>query len=292
MKKSDIYPILFVLASAIATVSIDDLVAGIPAKLVLFIVTSIAIIYFHLINAKNILKIYHSAMKNPFLLIAVNVLLAATWLATYLGIYYLGASVYNIFYFSISAALAASITTLEVKKSHSITLLMCLILVLAWYLMNLPSTGVIFSVIGGVSGFLYRHYSYKLSSNNNLSSSQILAIRFWLLWLVLFYLAPLDQTSKYMSLYYVFLILIVAFISFILQNWLNQQGIIKAGVKRSTTILAFTPLATIACQYVFLRQYSLNWILLSIVCLLIIFSKNIKLSQLIAKMRLLVKLKG
>ncbi|MFZ9034854.1 MAG: hypothetical protein ACO2ZM_01865, partial [Francisellaceae bacterium] len=95
----------------------------------------------------------------------------------------------------------------------------------------------------------------------------------------------------HMSLYYIFLIFVVAFISFILQNWLNQQGIIKAGVKRSTTILAFTPLATIVCQYVFLGQSSLSWVLLSMVCLLIIGSKKMRFDQLVCGMRSPVKFK-
>ena len=118
MKRTDIHPILFVLSSAIATVSIDDLVTGIPAKLVLFLVTSIAIAYFHLINIKKLLKIYSSAIKSPILLTTVNSLLAITWIATYFGIYYLGASVYNIFYFSISAALATSVNAKSILKKR------------------------------------------------------------------------------------------------------------------------------------------------------------------------------
>lgn len=266
----ELYPIAFVIASAIATVTIDQLVTNVPPTLILFLVTSIAIVYFHLVNAKKIKGVYQSIFKAPLLSFNVNLSLAVTWWATYLGIHYLGASIYNIFYFSITAILA-SILTINSKKLLEILLLL-IALILGAILMNLPVKGVAISLLGGLAGFSYRKVSFALSKKTDLTSSQVLSIRFWMLWCVLLFVAPVSSISHYLNAQVFLLILLIAFISFILQNWLNQQGIIKAGVRKSTLILSWTPLATLVFQYIIQREFHLNWLILAVICQIILFS--------------------
>ncbi len=287
----ELYSITFVIASAIATVTIDQLVTNIPSTLVLFIVTSIAIIYFHLVNVKDIKCVYLSLAKAPFLSINVNLSLAVTWWATYSGIHYLGASVYNIFYFSITAILA-SVLGLDKKKSLHI-LLLFLVLVLGAFILKLSIMGVAISFLGGIAGFCYRKVSFALSKKADLTSSQVLSVRFWALWCVLLFVAPITYIPHYLDMHAFSLILLVAFLSFILQNWLNQQGLIKAGVKKSTLILSWTPLATLACQFIVQRDLHLNWLVFAVVCQIILFSiKSDIFSNIYIKLMRIVSIKA
>ena len=269
--KSAIYPVLYVIVSAITTVVIDGLVTNLPVTLVLFLVTSIAILYFHLLNYRKLDVVYRSFLKTPGLVVLVNIALAVTWAATYFGIAYLNATIYNIIYFSITAVLA---TLMGQKRNFIQASLLIVTLAVGVFVMKLSLTGALIGVLAGIAGFSYRKWSFALSQKASLSSSQVLTIRFWILWLVLLCVAPLKIVPA-MTVHLWLLVLLTAFTSFILQNWLNQQGIQKAGVKRSTLILSWTPTVTLACQIIVLHQFHWSWLILALVCQVLLFLNTI-----------------
>jgi len=266
-----LYSVFYVLASAIATVTVDHLVSNIPSTLVLFLVTSIAIIYFHLINIRKLATIYRSIKSTPVISVIVNLSLAATWLGTYIGIQHLGATLFNIFFFTTTAMLACIVDS----KNNKHLILLAATLIAATVLLHLPRLAAIICVAAGTCGFIYIKCSYRLSQKTDLTSSQILAMRFWLLWLFLLCVAPLSQLPTYLHWQTILLIIIVAFISFIVQNWLNQQGIVKAGVKTSTFIISWTPLATLLCQWTLLSEFKLSWFIFALCCqALLLLTRN------------------
>lgn len=147
----EIYPILFVIVSAFTTVTIDGLINNLPLTLVLWLVTSIAIVYFHGVNYRNLRPVYHAFQEAPWLVLAVNISIAITWAATYFGIAYLGASVYNIFYFSITAILATFLGQKRVRPIQAILLI--IVLAAGTFILKLSLVGALISLLAGIAGF-------------------------------------------------------------------------------------------------------------------------------------------
>ena len=65
------YSMLFVIIVAISSVSIEKLTLSIDPAFLLFNMTIVAMIYFHLLNFNNILGIYKKAYEKAFLNIVI-----------------------------------------------------------------------------------------------------------------------------------------------------------------------------------------------------------------------------
>lgn len=257
------YSSSYVVACALATVLIDNLVNNIAPVAVLFYVTIIAVVYFHCINFGKMTAIYLAFLRQhrkEFLLI--NLLIAAIWMCTYFGNYYSSATIFNYLFF-ISLGIVSRFKTIDLMKNNSLRIVLCLVLIAAPFLLYPAQMyGALLAVAGGTLVLFYNMTTYNLATKTNITASQTLAIRFWGLLTILLMLSANKLNMDALNLNIVTKIIILAFLSFILQIWLSQKGLFAIGVKLHGVILSLTPLATLILQGLLLHQW--YWHLLSL----------------------------
>ena len=178
------YSILYVIDSAASRVLIDFTIGNIPIAIVLFGVSIVAIVFFSLVNFKNILNIYKrffSDFKNLQLFIILNLTVLAMWVLTYQGISLVGAAM-SAYLFFMSQSLATSILKNHQFKFKGIIFIVIFILFMIMAILSLKHVlHSIIPIFAGLSGFAYNYFSTKATNRIKLKTSETLACRYWAL---------------------------------------------------------------------------------------------------------------
>jgi drug/metabolite transporter (DMT)-like permease len=123
---------------------------------------------------------------------------------------------------------------------------------------------IFFAIISGVSGYCYSVESAEFSKINNLTTSQILATRFWLL-LIFSTAIVYIKGDNLVNSKILFYSCLVGLSTFIIPIYLFQHGVLKLGASRNAIIRGFTPVTTFIIQYIIHIRYSLIEFIVSII---------------------------
>ena len=265
MKITDsIYTLSYCLVYSLASVLISSL-DNLPIQLSLVITTIIAIIYFNGVNINQLTITYKKFSAHKQLWLLVNILVFVMWLFAYLGIQYSNANFFNLIFFMVLGLIAACNNKQIIKSLVIIVPLLIAALTHMQY-----GLGFIFAVIGGVAGYYYNVTSKKLIDKTQASATQLLAVRFFVILIVLIPFLP-THSIQLLSLHHLALLFIVAICSFIIPLYLSQKGLIKLGVKHHSALLTFTPFMTFVLQGIILNQWSILMLILSLCAPLVLY---------------------
>lgn len=235
-----------------------------PDMLLIFISTSYAIIYFNIINIKKLRPIYSIVIKKKSLYLWLSVSVVFMWLGSFLTPIYFLPSIFLFTFMSIisiSGVFAAySINPKIIYLAKFIFLLLNLILfyiVSAHYYHGLNLTILIAATLAtGLSGYAYIKLSSMFGSYFN--TSQVLAVRFWLLWLVTLICVTINHEFTFLSAKVLLEALIVAMVTLIIPIYCSQKSINKIGPDQTSIWIGFTPCLTFIFEKIFINN-NLNY---------------------------------
>ncbi|NNM59624.1 MAG: EamA family transporter [Legionellales bacterium] len=276
-----IYSLIFILITAFSMLFIQHLDATIPAMLTLLVTTTIAILYFNLVNLNNLKSIYSTCWKHKKLwfamMLSVLVMQAGAMIAP--GI--IGASLHGFLYFSWLGALGfLSLGWQDWQKNYmkfycGLCIVGLIIVNICFALNNTFSEKVLFgllcSLISGTSAFVYFKQSQTIIKTMQLSASKILAVRFYLTIPLAFAFLPFNSLTHYFSYENLFSIVLLAFISMIIPLYFSQKALEKITSEQNAIIMSFCPALTAIFQEIIFHDVTIQsgfvYLLYSIVIL-------------------------
>jgi len=266
------YSLLYCLATAISSSCIDGVTDYMPTAYVLCISCLVAIIYFNIASSAKLIHIYKTIYQHKKSFLIINILVAIMWACTFFGIAIGGATYYLLIYFSIGGLAAMIFMDF---KSNKLQIILLIFLTALTYFVKSNIIGFILGLTGGLTGFLYLKLSKDLHDNLGFSSNEVLAIRFWLLFIILLLVTPNKDFIIYTNMTNILTIIFVAFLSMIVQLWFSQQGIVYSGVRIHQYIVSLTPSATFFAQGAILGEWHPVLLLLTLIIPVVLFSDTI-----------------
>ena len=274
-----IYAILYVLFTAVANLLVHIFGNSIPEMLMMFLSVSYAIMFFHSINAANITKMYSHlvTMKREYLLLMLTIV--GLWTGAFLIPIHFLPSIY-LFTYMAGVGLLGSFSLLFNNKSQKYFLYIAVIssanIVLfyifsarfyhgAQYLLMFFST-----ILTACFGYLYLRLSVKFNLCG-FSASQVLAVRFWLFWLVLLAINLHENLFSKISVSILLESLIISATTLVIPLFCSQKSVENIGANRTSIFYGFTPIATFILEKIFLKD-TLNYTIYFSVILAIIVS--------------------
>lgn len=263
---------IYVILSSVVFVFLDDLCKNVEPAMALFIMSGIAIACFNLLNVRAIKHTYSACVTEKWLFLMMSLSLGADWAsltyATYLSDPFVTmAALFVTLAFCSFFHLFKQ--TGELSNMLSMLLLLISMVVLyETYQIKLSQHlvfGLLLGAVAGLAFFMYIFFSDKLAKRANLSTIEILATRFWILFLGSFFFLPIK--ALYTTLKdNAFALIVVSFGALIIPIFFNQQAIKKLGPTRSSLLISFVPPMT----YLFGSWYNKNLLLGNLfVCIII-----------------------
>ncbi len=263
---------MYVLFASVSFVFLDKLSNQIDPMIALFVMSGIAIIFFNALSLKQFKKTYAVCFNHKFLFILMSFALGMDWV----GMIY---ATHVSDPFIAMAALFISLAIMGFSQFYkntrhkihllSISLLIgSLVLLYFFYKIRVPQSvfyGLTLGCIAGISFYIYIICSDKLCRQGGLSTIQVLATRFWALFIGSTFFLP--YTGLWTSILKNFWsLLFISLGSLIIPIFFNQQAINKLGPAKTSILISFVPPVT----YLFDAWYNTDFLLINFtVCLLI-----------------------
>ena len=265
-----IYSFLYVIIYSCASVFIEKLYFSIPPLFSLMITASIATLYFNLVNIGKLKPIYLACWHEKKMWLAIMISVLVMWCCTMTGPGLIGASLNNFMYFGWLGVLGfISLGLQKEKKSRSKLyfglMIVGLMAIAIFDTVNHGLTkgnilGLLIGIIGGTASFIYLKQSQILLSKIKLSATQILAIRFYLTIIVLFFVIPKDSFSLYLTWKSMGELIILAFMSLIIPLFFMQKALEKITSEQNAIIMSLSPVVTAFIQELLFNNVEFKFI--------------------------------
>lgn len=251
--------VLYVLLTAISFNFLNYFSRSSSPYIILFSGCIIAVCFFHCVNYNHIKKIYLSCIKDKYSWLKIMLLILVNWVTAFLATCHGSAFTYIFFSFAISALFGLGYSYWSSKRQSSMIYIIIVVIIVGFSgictMIGQYASGlaVCFAILSGISGYYYSVESAYFSKNNNLSASQILAARFWLLLIFSGTMLYFDSHNS-LNVKTISYGCIIGFSTFIIPIYLFQHGVLKLGANRNSVIRGFTPFIAILMQYIIYSQ--------------------------------------
>ncbi len=249
------YSILSLVTMSLSVVLIHHAADSLPPSLTLLASTLIAILFFHLVNVGKIFLLYKKAWETKKMWLMIMITIALVWLATIYGPAYVSPALYILLYFASSCVLGIIFDYKTTNNPYliiaGIGISLCSVGLTYEYIYSNSSLdtwlGVGLGLLGGITSFIYLKLSHVFSTSNQLSATQVLALRFWLVLVCCILLLP-HHSMQYLHFNSLLIIVGVAFFSLILPVFFTMKSILKVGVEKSVIVSGLVPATTYLLQ--------------------------------------------
>jgi drug/metabolite transporter (DMT)-like permease len=267
-----IYIIVYVLLTAVSMVFIREAANFLPPSLTLFLGSIAAIIVFHAINFRSVKSMYQKAWHNKWLWLRMMITIAIVWLACIYGPTLVAPAIFVLLYFAISCLIGIFASYQKEKAFYliiaGIGVLACTVCIIINYLYTVSIShfiiyGIILGIIGGVINYIYIKQSHAFASRENLTATQVLAVRFWLTLGICYALLP-SASFHYINLNSLIMAICVSLASLILPIYFFMKSVIKIGVEKNAIVSGLVPASTYVLQAVIFHHYSDLMLLLNL----------------------------
>lgn len=248
----------YCLVSALSVIYIGHINQSINPILSELITFIIGMLFFHACNMRVLPRIYRTCLQQKKTWFLINVWTAMIWLGTFYALNEIDAVLFIALFMGLMPlityflAWARKIENYALK--HLLFGLSVLVLMLLLIYQSLANVyydnhltlllGCIYTLIGAVGGALYLLDTKNLQTQGQLSSSQILAIRFFVLIAIcLIWSITNHSILQIFKLPYLNLILL-ALLTSILPMYCLQVSLRKIGALRFSFLMPFTPIIT------------------------------------------------
>lgn len=256
--------LIYVTLTSIAFVFIDKIGQRINSMLLLFMMALITMLWFHVINFGKIKQIYVACFTNVWLFLSLMIFIAINWICSiyapsaadpfiYLAANFISQAIFGYVHVFIKTKSKTSLLSM-------IALVICLIILYNNYEIldgRSIDVGMLLGGISGLMGYVYAIFSGKMHQRTDLSSTQILAVRFWFLVIGLGIFIGYNYQLIHLSLTNFFITIGMAFITLIIPIYFLQQTIKKNGAQVMAKMAARVPLVVFVLYS--LSQLKFNW---------------------------------
>lgn len=256
------YALGYISCVSFASILREMLMLKISPASILLISSLIACFYFHIINHKEVSALYKKFSNAKWLFIKLNLVVALMWFATYYSIYYASATIFVYEFFITGGCLALLFRKKKLLHQKIASFFFIILVSMPFLIYKTFWLGILLGISAGLLGFFYNITSHKIALSLNLSASQTLAVRFWLLIFASLFLTQKNIVHQ-LALNALVSIIILTFLSFILQIWLNQKSVITIGGKESSFIASFAPALTFFVQGIVFDNWFFSILILS-----------------------------
>ena len=272
MRSGYVDALIYVLLSSVAFVFLNHLITDVNPFLALLVMSSVALVVFNLLSFNQIKLTYAVCWQHKSIYIWMSIGLALDWVCMVYASYVADPFIAMAALF-ISLAIIGFIRLNLIQKSRKrlislILLIVSLILLELFYVVPVGHSiglGILLGMLAGGAFYLYILNSAKLASSGGLNSLQVLATRFWLLWVVALVMVPKLELWSKLSTHLSELILI-SFASLIVPIYFNQRAIQKLGAELTAIFIGLVPPVTFVCYVIYTHEF--HW-LNGVVCLII-----------------------
>ncbi len=234
----------------------------------LFFAALIAALFFNLINIKNLKHMYSGCWREKKLYIAIMLTIALMWFCSILAPGLIGASLYTFIYFAWLGTLGFfSFYLIDKIKSRIkcyfgiATLLLIIAAIFDKIIINdslQVLLGIVLSIIGGTTMFVYFKQSQAIMRRAQLSATQILAVRFYLTVSLAFSFIPRGSFALHFTPIKLFEIAILATLNLIIPLFFQQKALEKITAEQNAIFVSLTPAFTGLIQWLIFREVTLH----------------------------------
>lgn len=280
---------IYVIVSAISFVFLKDLCDNLNPVIALFFMSGVAIISFNILGIKKIKATYSICLNNKFLFVIMSASLGLDWTcmlyASYVADPFVAMSGLFIF-LAIIGFLRLFWQTKKLSNLFSVALLICSTLSL-YFTYKIGSSahlgyGIALGAIAGICFYIYIASSNILASQKGLTTIQVLATRFWALFIGATFFVPYNGLISIL-LHNFIPLLIISYGSLIIPIYFNQQAIVKLGSALTSVFISLVPPVIFIFNSLYNHTFVLgNAIVCSIITAALIFPnlmKYIKMSR-------------
>ncbi|MDD3267168.1 MAG: hypothetical protein PHC75_08330 [Burkholderiales bacterium] len=274
MKYIDV--LIYIILTAISFVFLGKITDHVNPVVTLSIMSSCGIIVFNLLNYKHTKRTYLVIFQSPLLMFIMCVSLAIDWWGMVLGIYLADPVVVMSSLFIAVAILGFVFSAKTINlyaKIISILLLfiadICLAILYKLSIGKSSILGVICGSITGIAYYIYIYSSEQLSLKCGMTSLQLLATRFWLLFLSAMAVVYAKYDYSGLLINDFVKIILVSFGSLIIPIYFAQQSIIKIGGNLTAIFSCLVPPMVYIFYVIVYQQTS---VVNTLVCILITIS--------------------
>jgi drug/metabolite transporter (DMT)-like permease len=263
---------MYVIVQSLSFVFLNKLCKNVDPVIALFAMSFIALITFNFMSLRQIKATYAACLNNKLLYLAMSVGLAADWVcmlySSMLADPFVSMSGLFIF-LAIVGFFRLFLKNKSRTNLFSVILLIISALVLYFgYRIDSSQSlglGVILGSIAGIGFYVYIASSGELARRSQLSTVQVLATRFWLLFIGTAFFVPYQNLLP-IILNNILPLILISFGSLIIPIYFNQQAIQKLGSTITAVCISFVPPVT----YLFYVIYNQNINMINVIICLII----------------------
>ncbi|MSP53814.1 MAG: hypothetical protein EXR81_06165 [Gammaproteobacteria bacterium] len=206
---------------------------------------------------------YKSIWQHKASWLIVMSLVTVMWLCTFLGAS-INSGVFVLLFFS-AASLCGFLVTLFEQTSDqktpliiaSLGIFICATMLTILYFQRMSDKPLhesvsllIYGISGGVALYLYQKNVFHFSKKTQANPTQVLAVRYWMLFFIGFILMPKDSFSALTNLHALSYILVIAVTSLIIPIYFSQKAIVTLGPEKYSILCGYIPALTYAFQWI------------------------------------------
>lgn len=263
---------IYVLLTSVAFVFLDHLIAGLNPMIALFAMSAIALLVFNGLNIRSLSTTYLACWHNKTIYLMMSAALALDWVSMVFASHIADPFIAMAALFSALALFGFGKMYMIMRNKAVLLSLFLLVLGLGILLFAYQVKaghsvvgGVVLGSIAGLAFYVYIANSSKLASLAHLSSLQVLATRFWLLFIGAVFFVP-KHNLFFILKQNLLPLTIISFGSLIIPIYYNQQAIKKLGSELTSVFISLVPPVT----YGFYAFYNRQVIMVNVVvCALI-----------------------
>ncbi len=263
---------IYVLLTSVAFVFLDHLIAGLNPVIALFAMSAIALLVFNGLNICNLSATYLACWYNKTLYLIMSVALALDWVCMVFASHIADPFIAMAALFSALALFGFGKIFLVTRNKAVLFSLFLLLLGLGALLFayqvkagHSVTGGIILGSVAGLAFYAYIASSSKLASLASLSSLQVLATRFWLLFVGASIFVPKHDLFDIIK-HNLLALIVISFGSLIIPIYYNQQAIKKLGSELTSVFISLVPPVTYGFYAIYNRQIIMVNV---VVCILI-----------------------
>ncbi|OGT30966.1 MAG: hypothetical protein A3E87_08285 [Gammaproteobacteria bacterium RIFCSPHIGHO2_12_FULL_35_23] len=280
----------YCLITAYYTLAIHNTTQQTSPYILALIIFFICLVFFTGINFSKLKNIFKKSKQDIPNLIGINLTTMVNWIATLWSLKYIIPSFFIAIFMSfipIFTFIIRFFTKRTLNKKEFILICILFFLMTFFIYIHHPGTninhfnnlGVVLCLIATIAGAFYLTMSEKFQKNTQLTTSQLLSVRFYLLIVVTaimipIWISPTSLVSQLKQIDYSYLI-VLALLTTVLPLYLIQRGIYSLGSAKVSYIIPATIIFTYLLELVF-GMIIFSWVKVSALILitLLIVSLN------------------
>ncbi len=276
-----IYSFMYVFVFSFSAVLIQKLYFNISPLFSLLISASIATIVFNIINIRKLKETYRKLWSQKAACVGIMVTILVMWNCTMIAPGLIGASVSTFIYFAWLGMLGLLISGMDdrLKLYAGLFVLLLIALVIGINISHEFSRnilfGIILSIIGGTSSYVYFKQSQSLINKTQLSAIQILSFRFLLTIIALFAVLPKGSFFIYSTWENYLELTLLAITGLIVPLFFMQKALEKISSEQNAIIISLTPVFISFLQEFIFKDVNFKYIVIYLLYTLAISSPYI-----------------